>query len=576
MLKGGFMTDQATRFTPLEKMLALLLIAGLVGFVICVLKNGDSQKTQRPEADDSAILQAEAPDASTPTAIRAYDYSPALKLPEVTGDSEYHWDPKEKILRFSYNVWPGWLPVIAANHGARATRDSIFYRKYGFRVEMVLMSNPVAARDAFAAGEIHTLWGSVDMMVLLAADLMKDPRTAPRIVQQIDWSQGGHGIAVRSPIRHIRDLRHKTVALAEYSPSEYYLAWLLLSAGLRPADISMRYTSTAFEAEAALVTDSRVDACISWAPDIYRIPERVEDARILSCQSDSGRLIANVYAVRADFARDHPEIVEGLVAGIFEGMDHVKKNPEHGARWMADAFGMKPEEIMDMRSNTHGTNFAENIQFFLNSCNFTNFEHTWENAGYIYRQFERIHDSIQFDEVMDFTFLQKLQKKGTFTHQKDRSIAAFTPSGFKKISAGSPTLTQSVRISFYPNSVNPYEPARDENGKERMGKLYDPNVSATLDQVMWLSDQFSRAVILIEGHADSSMRGRLPAQTARKLSLSRAEAIQHALMEKFRLDPNKFRIDVKGRGWAVPADLNNPENRMLNRRVEISVIPMEN
>jgi outer membrane protein OmpA-like peptidoglycan-associated protein len=93
---------------------------------------------------------------------------------------------------------------------------------------------------------------------------------------------------------------------------------------------------------------------------------------------------------------------------------------------------------------------------------------------------------------------------------------------------------------------------------------------------MWFSDQFSRAIILIEGHADSSMRGRIPAQIARKLSSSRAEAVQRALMEKFKLDPNKCRIDIKGRGWAVPADSNNPDNQMLNRRVEISVFPMEN
>jgi hypothetical protein len=31
-----------------------------------------------------------------------------------------------------------------------------------------LMDDPVAARDAFAAGKVHTLWGTADMMVLMA------------------------------------------------------------------------------------------------------------------------------------------------------------------------------------------------------------------------------------------------------------------------------------------------------------------------------------------------------------------------------------------------------------------------
>ena len=148
------------------------------------------------------------------------------------------------------------------------------------------------------------------------------------------------------------------MTLAQNSPSEYYLTSLLLSAGLRPADIKAKYTATAFEAAAAFVADKSVDACVSWAPDIYNIPERVAGTRILSSTADANKLIADVYAVRADFVRDHPEIVEGLVAGIFEGMDLVKENPEQACKWMADAFGMKPEEVMGMRNDAHPTNFA--------------------------------------------------------------------------------------------------------------------------------------------------------------------------------------------------------------------------
>ena len=44
----------------------------------------------------------------------------------------------------------------------------------------------------------------------------------------------------------------------------------------------------------------------------------------LSSTADANKLIADVYAIRADFVRDHPDVVEGLVAGIFEGIDAVK------------------------------------------------------------------------------------------------------------------------------------------------------------------------------------------------------------------------------------------------------------
>jgi len=566
------MADQPARLTGLGKIISILLVVGLIGFGVYIVTKGRSGKTISGGGDLPSV-ETEAPDTSGVTTVKEYKYVPADKLPAVKGVSQYRWDEKEKVLRFSYNVWAGWLPVIAANRGTKANPNSVFAKKYGFQVEMVLMDDPVAARDAFAAGEVHTLWGTADMMVLLSPELVRDSRTAPRIVQQIDWSSGGDGIVVRSTIKSVADLKNKTVTLAQNSPSEYYLTSLLLSAGLRPADIKMKYTATAFEAAAAFVADKRVDACVSWAPDIYKIPERVAGTRVLSSTSDANKLIADVYAVRADFTRDHPEIVSGLVSGIFEGMDFVKQSPEQAAKWMADAFGMKPEEVLSMRNDAHPTNFAENVQFFLNSSNPTNFERTWKNASYIYRELGRIDAPVPFDQVMDFTFLRQLQQKGAFAHQKDESIAAFTPSNFRKMPAESPILTQTIRINFYPNSANPYEQARDDYGSAVPGKLYDPNVDATLEQVARLSGQFARAVILIEGHTDSSMKGRVPVQAVRELSLARAEAIRRALVEKFKFDPNKFSIE--GKGWDAPADTNDPNNQALNRRVEISVFPPE-
>lgn len=567
------MADEGARLTPLGKVISILLIVALIGlgtFIVVRRGRGTGIFSGTPSSE---APQTEAPDTSGVTTVKEYKYVPADRLPPVKGVSQYKWNPNDKLLRFSYNVWAGWLPVIAANRGTKPNLESVFSKKYGFRVEMVLMDDPVAARDAFAAGEVHTLWGTVDMMVLFAPELQRDSRTAPRIVQQIDWSNGGDGIVVRSAIRSVSDLRKRAVTLAQNSPSEYYLTSLLLSAGLRPADINVKYTATAFEAAAAFVADKKVDGCVSWAPDIYKIPERVAGTRILSSTADANKLIADVYAIRADFARDHPDIVEALVAGIFEGMDFLKEKPEQASKWMADAFGMKPEEVMSMRNDAHPTNFAENVQFFLNSSNPTNFERTWKNAGYVYRELGRINAPVSFDQVMDFSVIQRLQQKGAFAHHKDESVATFTPSSFRKVPAEAPILTQTIRINFYPNSANPYEAARDDVGNPITGKLYDPNVDPTLEQVARLAGQFARAVILIEGHTDSSMKGKVPVQAVRDLSLARAEAIKRALIDKFKFDPNKFSIE--GRAWDAPADPNDPNNHALNRRVEISVYPPE-
>jgi NitT/TauT family transport system substrate-binding protein len=571
------MESQERKITPLGMFISVLLILGLVGLGAYMI--WDRYMAEHPSSSvsksgvESEVARVDDPDITGVTTVKEYQYIPAERLAPVKGVSQYKWDAEQKVLRFSYNVWAGWLPVIAANKGVKPNEESVFFKKYGFRVEMVLMDDPVTARDAFAAGEVHTLWGTADMIVLFAPELIRDSRTSPRVVQQIDWSNGGDGIVVRNAIRSVADLRGKTIALAQNSPSEYYLTSLLLSAGMKPADVRTKYTATAFEAAAAFVADKSVDACVSWAPDIYNIPDRVAGTRILCSTAESNKLIADVYAFRADFAQDHPDIVKGLVAGIFEGMDLVKENPEEAAKWMADAFGMKPDEVMSMRSDAHPTNFAENVQFFLNASNPTNFERTWQNASYVYRELGRINNPVPFDQVMDFTVIQKLQKAGTFAHQEDESVATFTPGSYKVIQAESPILTQTIRINFYPNSANPYEAARDKFGNVITGKLYDSGVDATLEQVARLSGQFDRAVVLIEGHTDSSMQGRVPVQAVKDLSLARAEAIKQALIDKYKFDPNKF--IVQGVGWEKPADLKDPLNHALNRRVEINVYPPE-
>jgi len=338
---------------------------------------------------------------------------------------------------------------------------------------------------------------------------------------------------------------------------------------MRPTDLTIRHTATTFEAAAALLADEEVDACVSRAPDMYKIPKRKKGLRVLTNTENANRLLADVYAVRADFARDHPEIVRGLISGIFEGLDYLNQQPEHATRWMADAFVVNPEEIVPMRADARPANFGDNVQFFLNPSDPTNFEQTWKNASRLYRELGRIHDPIPFDRVMDFTWLKQLRQEGNWAHQKPDSQPHFMPAGFHRISPKSYQWAQKIRINFSPNSRDPFCPAGDADKRSKDKAAYDINAQATLEHAAMLAAQLRRAEILIEGHADSSMMGVVPAESVRELSLARAKAVQEALIERFGLDPSIMRVEAKG--WDMPADPENPQNQTLNRRVEISV-----
>lgn len=564
--------------TVLGKMvLALFVLACLCGagyYFRDILAPGGRDPGKQVNLDD--FKKVEAPDNKGITTVSEYKYVPGERLPPVKGVSAYKWDAKEKVVNFPINVWIGWLPIVAANNGFAPNTDSVFFKKYGFKVNLKLIDDPVVARDAFAAGESHVLWGTLDMMVLFAPDLMKDSRSAPRIFQQVDWSSGGDGIVVRGNIHSVADLKGKTIVYAQNSPSQYFINNLLLNAGVQPSTVKHKYTATAFEAAAAFVADKSIDACVSWAPDIYKIPEKVKGTRILTTTAEANKLIADVWATRADFAKDHPEIVKGLVSGIFDGMELLGDNTfrERAYQWMAEGYGMQADEVRGMAQDAHSTNFAENKAFFLNANDPANFERTWKNVTFVYRELGLIDTPIRFDEVMDFSVLQALDKAGTYASQKDESRTSFAPTSYKKVSAESPILTQTIRINFYPNSANVFEPQHDDSGKPIPNTLYDPSVAATLEKVARLVGQYERAIVAVVGHSDSSMKGKgTRFEDVKALSTERAEAVKQALVQKYGFDPNKF--SVEGKGWDEPANPDDPNNQTLNRRVEVSVYPPE-
>jgi NitT/TauT family transport system substrate-binding protein len=575
--------EQKVGMTALGKIVIVLVILALIGvaawyFRGVIFPGGD--KGQKP-VDLNAFQQqtgkVEAPDTKGITTVNEYTYLPSEKLPPVKGVSAYKWDAKEKVVQFPINVWIGWLPIVAANHGFAPSTESIFYKKYGFKVNLKLIDDPVVARDAYAAGESHILWGTLDMIALFAPDLMKDTRTAPRVYQQIDWSNGGDGIVVREHVKSVKDLKGKVIVYAQNSPSQYFINNLLLQAGMQPTEVTHKYTATAFEAAAAFVSDKRIDACVSWAPDIYNIPEKVPGTKILTTTSEANKLIADVWAARADFAKDHPEIIKGLAAGIFEGMDQLKNETfkAQAFQWMAEGYGMQVDEVKGMAADAHSTNFAENKDFFLNANNPTNFERTWKNITFVYKELSLLGTPTRFDEVMDFSVIKQLDAEGTFKHQRDEYQSTFAPISYSKVQAEAPILTQTIRVNFYPNSANLFEPMHDEMGNIVPNTYYDPTVEATLEKVARLSGQYERAVIAVVGHTDSSMKNKgVRYEDVKQLSLDRANAVKKALLKKHpSFDPNKF--VVEGKAWDVPAEAEDPMNQALNRRVEISVYPPE-
>jgi NitT/TauT family transport system substrate-binding protein len=562
----------------------LVVVAALVGFAVFRSDifapkggpdNGSATSDTPPPGEG-----AEAPDTASVTTVQEYRFQPSERLPEVKGISAYK-PMEDNTVRFALNVWAGWGPIILANDGFKAGKEWKTPDGKSFKVELVLIDNPVAMRDAYASGDVHIGWATLDMVPLFmegfvdSAGKPRDSRVMPRIYQQVDWSNGGDGIVVRENIKTVADLRGKKMVLAQNSPSHYFALNMLVAGGVQPSEVQMVYTEDAFQAAAAFNAQKDISACVSWAPDIYNL-EKVRGNRLLVTTATANKLIADVWFARADFAKDHPAILEGIVRGIFDSMEALKSEEakRRCAELMSQGYNIPATDTYSMFGDAHSTNWAENYQFFVNQNNPTNFERIWSQSYYLYRRIGAItHQPVPFDQVMDFSLIEKLGREEKYASQKDEYRIQFAPRTVSEIKAEDEILTNTIVIHFFPNSWDLFKKVTKKVDDKDVEELYDPTVDLVLEEVAKLVGQFGAARIVIEGHTDSSMKGQIPVSLVKELSLNRANSVKEALVNKYKLDANQF--GVEGIGWDRPSDPADTTNHAKNRRVEVKVYPAE-
>lgn len=536
--------------------------------------NGDLQGS-----DLQMTQQLEDPATAGITTVTEFEIIPKESLIEVKGASAYK-PMEENTVRFALNVWAGWAPIIFANGGAKAEKVWKTPDGEDFKVQLVLIDDPTQMLDTYSAGDVHIGWATLDMMPLFMERLVKDDgtptdsRVMPRIYQQIDWSNGGDGIVVRDNIKSVKDLRGKSIALAQNSPSHYFLLNMLVNGGVQPREVDMKFTNDAFEAAALYASNSDISACVSWAPDIYNLADS-KGSKMLVDTATANRMIADVWFARADFAQDHPGIIEGLMRGIFDAMEDLKdqENKKQAAQLMADVYNIPAEETMGMFADAQSTGWGDNYQFFVNENYLANFKRVWDNAYSLYGHIRVIKKpKVDFSQVMDFTLIKKLGQEEKYKQQAVETVK-FAPRVISAAEAEEAVLTTTHYIHFFPNSADINKQVPSENDPEKK-VAYDPNVDFVLDAIGKQIGQFERSRVVIEGHTDSSMKGKVDEDLVLELAQDRADSVKSALVEKFeQLKPERFQ--TTGVGWRRPADSDTPNDHAKNRRVEVRILPAE-
>ncbi|RPE28943.1 ABC transporter substrate-binding protein [Kitasatospora cineracea] len=176
------------------------------------------------------------------------------------------------------------------------------------------------AAQALNADQLDVAQGSITSAVAALAQ-----KPGFKLFAQTEPDQAGEGILVKngSPIKEIKDLVGKKVAVSQGGTSEYLLLKALEKNGV-PADRVQRVYLRA-DQTSGVFNSGQVDAWATWGT--FSIPAIANaGAHFLADGKAVGSDNYAVWAVRSAFAEKHPEVV-----GAFYGYLH-----ENGAKEKAD------------------------------------------------------------------------------------------------------------------------------------------------------------------------------------------------------------------------------------------------
>jgi len=498
--------------------------------------------------------------------IEARTEVPRLKAPAA-------YDMKDKTIDVELSEYAGYAGLIAANGGLEPNENSIFFKKYGFKVRLSLSEEE--SWSALNSGRIAASATTADVLAVYGKQFQV---TVPA---QIGFSRGADGIVVRSDIKKINDLKGKTLATAQFTEADFFMRYLAQEAGIAvnilpdldvapdPDKLNLVYCGDAFGAGDLFLRDvqsdrNRLAGCITWAPKTTEVADESGGKAHVLTTNRNLLIIADILIVNKGFAQQNPDIVAGLVEGLLEGNKMVRDNPRAYHELIAKAFNWDKDEVESELGKVHFSNLPESIAFFTGEIDAAgSFSGIYQSSVYAYGN-EFVPNPVDADRFADLTHLRKVEASGVYKDQKI-AIAPIRSTGGGPIE-GDPLLSKDIRFLFQPNSA-----ILDQENADNM---------TNLESIKKLLQVSPGSIVLLRGHVDNSLVEQFRAQggepfvrqmalKAMKLSKDRAAEISKLLIEKYGIASD--RIDTVGRGWDEPAGANADENR----RVEVQWFTVE-
>lgn len=232
--------------------------------------------------------------------------------------------------------WTGFAPLTLA-------KEAGIFAKNG--LDVTIKKVPQASRHlAIASGDVQCAATTVETWVVWNAN-----GVATTQLFQLDKSYGADGMAVRSNIASIKDLKGKTVAASAPGTAPYFtLAWFLKKNGLSVKDVSVVNMEPGPAAQAFIAGQN--DAAMTYEPYLSAVREKPEAGKIIATTLDYP-MIMDTFGCTPKFIAENEGAVKALAKSYFDAVAMIGAEKD------------KSYEIMGADVKQSGEKFGASAQY---------------------------------------------------------------------------------------------------------------------------------------------------------------------------------------------------------------------
>ena len=256
---------------------------------------------------------------------------------------------QETKVAIGLSGWTGFAPLTLA-------KEAGLFKKHG--LDVTLRKIPQKDRHlAIASGDIQCAATTVETWIVWNAN-----GVATTQIFQMDKSYGADGMAVRSNVQKIADLKGKTVAASAPGTAPYFtLAWFLKKNGLSVKDVTVVNLEPGPAAQAFVAGQN--DAAMTYEPYLSTVRSNPQAGKIIATTLDYP-MIMDTFGCTPKFLAENPKAAKALADAYFDAIDMIQKEPKRSFEIMGADVKQSGEQFEASQKYLRWQDRAANKAFF--------------------------------------------------------------------------------------------------------------------------------------------------------------------------------------------------------------------